>query len=402
VFLAPFKGCTDEEAAMIIFFIFFAAGAFAVVNRTGAITAGLQRVIRFSFKYPKYKLLILGFLIFMFSFCGATWGMAEETLIFLIPIIPLVYALGFDAFVAIGITYMAANMGFASAMLNPFTVGVAQGIAQVPLFSGWEFRLIPFAAYTLISFIFVAIYARRIEKDPSKSPLLCGNQSLPVLETQAEEILLTTGRKLVLLVFVAALGLLVFGVTQWGWYISEIAGLFFGLAVVSALVCRIRLADAFEAFIGGAKDMIMVAFIIGLSRSIQITAENGKIMDTLLYWISSLAGDLPAIISIQVMFFVQGAINFFIPSGSGQAVVTMPIMAPLADLIGVSRQSAVLAYQLGDGLFNMIIPTNFILMGVLSLTKISFKAWLRWVGPLILILTIASMVLLGISTQIQW
>ena len=190
--------------------------------------------------------------------------------------------------------------------------------------------------------------------------------------------------------------MVVFGAIEWGWYIAEISGLFIALGLLSAIIARMSVADTVKSFYTGAKEMLPAALIIALSKSILVVANDGKIVDTILFALSGLVDGMPKVIAVQLMFLTQGAINFFIPSGSGQAAITIPIMSPLADLIGVSRQTAVLAYQFGDGLFNMIIPTSGVTMGILSIAKIPFGKWLRWIMPLMVILIVAAMIFLAL------
>jgi uncharacterized ion transporter superfamily protein YfcC len=213
-------------------------------------------------------------------------------------------------------------------------------------------------------------------------------------QNQPEPVAFTPTRKLTLGLFGLALALLVVGVSSWGWYITEIAGLFLALGIFTALLNRMPAQEAVNAFTSGAADMITAGLVIALSKGILVVATEGKIIDTILYAVSSGAEDLPKALSIEVMFLMQSGLNFFLPSGSGQAALTMPIMAPLSDLLGITRQTAVLAFQFGDGLSNMIIPTSGVTMGVLAIGKIPYQKWVKWAGPLILLLFLTAMLLL--------
>jgi uncharacterized ion transporter superfamily protein YfcC len=186
------------------------------------------------------------------------------------------------------------------------------------------------------------------------------------------------------------------GANEWGWYIDEISALFIALGIFSALVTRMSVSKTVKSFTDGAKDMLTAAIIIGVSRAVLVVAEDGKIIDTVLYAMANGVEDFPNTVSVQMMFFVQGALNIFIPSGSGQAAITMPIMTPLADILGIARQSAVLAFQFGDGLLNVIIPTSGVTMGILSIAKIPYNIWLKWVWKLIFLLTLFSMLFLAL------
>lgn len=211
-----------------------------------------------------------------------------------------------------------------------------------------------------------------------------------------KEVPFNTARKWVLILFGAAVVLLMYGANFWAWYIDEISALFLALGFVSAAITRMKISDTVSAFTAGARDMLIAALIIGLSRGVLVISDDGKIIDTLLYTMSNAVDGFPNYVSVQIMFAVQGFINIFIPSGSGQAAITMPIMTPLADLLGINRQTAVLAFQFGDGLLNLVIPTSGVTMGVLAIAKIPFNVWIKWIWKLMVIFTLASAVLLAI------
>ena len=328
--------------------------------------------------------------------------MAEEILVFILITIPLARSLGYDAIVGVAIPFVGASMGFAGAAVNPFTVGIAQGIAELPLFSGWEYRWIVWSIYTLLGIGFVMLYVRRLEKDPSNS-LLYGMRR-PEDDLVAPEIIpFTTSRKLVVFLFLLSLVVLMYGANQMEWYIDEIAALFVALGLVAAIISHLSLSESVKTFTLGAKDMLAAALIIGISKSILIIAEDGRIIDTVLFSLASVVEDMPAALSVQVMFVTQGLLNIIVPSGSGQAAITMPVMTPLADIIGISRQTAVLAFQFGDGLLNMIIPTSGVTMGILSIANIPYNIWLKWMWKFILLVTAVSMVLLALpETVFSW
>lgn len=392
-FQAPIRGFVS--AGQIIAFVFLVGGAFAIVNRTGAIDAGLQNIIAFSKRKPKYKRWIIPLVIVLFSLAGATFGMSEEVLVFVLITIPLALALGYDSITGVAISFVGAGLGFAGAFINPFTIGIAQGIAELPPASGMGFRLIAWCVTTLIGILFIMRYTARIEKDPTASPVYELDQQREqerAASTEPPEF--TISRKLVLVALAAALILLVVGVSSWGWYINEIAGLFIALGFVAALLGRLGMDASIEAFKSGAHDMLTAALVIALAKGLIVIAEDGRIIDTILNGIASASEGLPKGATVEIMFLLQTALNFFVPSGSGQAALTMPIMAPLSDLLGISRQTAVLAYQFGDGLSNLIIPTSGVTMGVLAIAKIPYNVWFKWCFPLFLILSLAAMLML--------
>jgi len=393
ILLAPIKGFT--QAALIIGFCFLVGGAFGVLNRTGAIDAGLFYIIEKTKHNRKSKKGVIVLLMILFSICGATFGMSESVLVFIMLTIPLAIAMGYDSIVGISISFLAAGVGFAGALTNPFTIGIAQGIAEISLFSGWEYRLLLWFVFTLTAIIFVLFYIRKIEKSPAASPVFHLDKKRDLTEfEQNSKPEFQLRHRVVLILLLISLTLIIIGSNKWSWYINEIAALFIGLAIVSAIFFRLSASETVDAFIAGAKDMVMAGIVIGLAKGLLVIASDGKIIGTMLHYLSGIAENMHKVFAVQFMFVFQGILNFFVPSGSGQAALTMPIMAPLSDLLGVTRQTAVLCFQLGDGIFNMIIPTSGVTMGVLSIAKIPYNKWAKWVFPFILILTVLSLLLL--------
>jgi uncharacterized ion transporter superfamily protein YfcC len=393
ILLAPIKGFT--QAGLIIGFCFLVGGAFGVLNRTGAIDAGLFYIIEKTKHNQKSKKLVIVFLMILFSICGATFGMSESVLVFIMLTIPLAIAMGYDSITGISISFLAAGVGFAGALTNPFTIGIAQGIAEISLFSGWEYRLLLWFIFTFSAIVFVLLYIRKLEADPAISPVYHIDQKRDFNELNKNEYSgFNNKHRIVLILLFISLTLIIVGSNKWNWYINEISALFIGLAILSALFFRLKASETVDAFIKGAKEMVMAGIVIGLAKGLLVIATDGKIIGTMLQYLSEIASNFNKIFAVQFMFIFQGLLNFFVPSGSGQAALTMPIMAPLSDLIGVSRQTAVLCFQLGDGIFNMIIPTSGVTMGVLSIAKIPYNKWAKWILPFILILTALSLLLL--------
>lgn len=390
--MAPIKGFIG--AGQIIAFVFLIGGAFAMINKTGAMDAGIHSVLEASRKNKNIKRWSIPILMTMFSLGGATFGMSEEVLVFVMITIPLGIALGYDSIVGVAISFVGAGAGFAGAFLNPFTVGVAQGIAELPPFSGMSYRLIAWVIMTLAAIIFVMRYARKIEKNPEKSPVYELDKQRDDHIVNGGPIDFTRRHKWVLWLLLLSLVVLVFGVSEWGWYINEITGLFLALGIMAAIVGGISLDDAVSSFKHGAKEMMVPALVIALAKGLIVVAEDGRIIDTMLNSLASMANGLPKGLSVEMMFIFQSLLNFFIPSGSGQAALTMPIMAPLSDLLGVSRQVAVLAFQFGDGFSNLIIPTSGVTMGILAIAKIPYNVWFRWMLPLFLFFSALAMIFL--------
>ncbi len=393
--MAPIKGIVG--AAHIIAFVLLVGGAFSILSATGALDAGLGSVLKYAQRNPGMRHLIIPLLMVFFSLAGSTFGMSEEGLVFILITIPLAQSMGYDNIVGIAIPFIGAGAGFAGAVINPFTVGIAQGISELPVGSGAGYRWIVWTVFTIIAIAFVMSYVFKLEKNPD-----FGFKAETDSEPHAlKDAPFNTGRKIVLILFAIAIGLLMYGSNYWGWYIDEISALFIALGLVAAVITRMKISETVSAFTVGAKDMLVAAIIIGLSKGVLVIAEDGKIIDTVLYAMSNAVGDFPNYVSVQIMFLVQGFINIFIPSGSGQAAITMPIMTPLADLLSIHRQTAVLAFQFGDGLLNLIIPTSGVTMGILAIGKIPYNVWMKWIWKLMVIFILASMILLALPEFID-
>lgn len=389
---APIKGFIS--ASQIIAFVFLVGGAFSIINMTGAINAGLFNVIEFSHKRPKHKIFIVPFLIVLFSFAGATFGMSEEILIFILITVPMAKAMGYDAIVGAAIPIVGTGVGFGGAFSNPFTIGIAQGIAQIPIFSGMEYRIFVWFILTTCACFVITHYAIKIGKDPKKSLLFGIADEKENSNLETSDFKLDTARKIILYALFATILILIYGVSNYNWYINEIAALFLALAIFVSIVYRMSISKTIDAFVLGAKDMMTAALVIGLAKGLLIITQEGKIIDTILNSIVSITQNTPKAVSAECIFFFQSFLNFFIPSGSGQASLTMPIIIPICDASEISRQMAVLTFQLGDGFTNLIIPTSGVTMGALSLAKIPYSKWFKWMLPRMVVFLIASMLLI--------
>ncbi|MGH7495227.1 MAG: YfcC family protein [bacterium] len=398
---APIRGFV--EAANVIAIIFIAGGVFGIVNATGAITAGIAAATRAVEKTPALRSATIPILTMLFSLGGATFGMSEEVLVFILIFIPFALALGYDSIVGVAIPFVGAGAGFAAAFLNPFTVGIAQGLAGLPLFSGLEYRLVVWASVTAVAIIFIMRYAAAVKRHPETSPVYAidclRSHEAKSGGTPAE---LSRPQKIVLGFFALSMFGLIIGTLKLDWYITEISALFIGMGILCGYWGKLGWDKTAEAFIGGAKEMITAALVVAFARGILVIATNGKIIDTILHTLAGGMQQSHPVVSAYLMLFVQACINFFVPSGSAKAALTMPIMAPLSDLLGITRQTAVLIFQLGDGFFDMIIPTSGVTMGVLGIAKIPFEKWARWVLPLQFLFIAAGLVLIAIAVAIQW
>lgn len=392
-FTAPVAGFTDRDAARIIAFVLLIGGAFGVIEATGAVAAGIGALAGRAVRHRARRRWLVAALMLAFSIGGNTFGMSEEVLVFVLLTLGLARRLGWDPLTGVAIPFIGAGVGFSAAAFNPFTVGIAQGLSGLPIFSGWPFRLVMWAALTAIAIGYVLRHISRLETARAD-----GTWTAPAAGKEPPA--LDRSRQAVLALFGVGIATLVIGVARWDWYIDELAGLFLGLGVGASLLGRLRPNQAAAAFGDGARAMVMPALFIALSKAVLVVLQEGRVIDTLLQHASAGLGGLPPAISAQGMFAVQFGINFLVPSGSGQAALTMPIMAPLADLLGVPRQAAVIAFQLGDGLCNFVIPTSGVTMGILAIAGVPFGAWLRWVGPLMLWLVGAGAGFLFLATSV--
>ena len=398
---APINGFVD--AALIIGFVLIVGGAFAVLQKTEAVDSMIKSLARAHDSSVFIQRALIPVFVTMFSIGGATFGMNEEAIPFILIFVPLALALGYDTITGVSIPFLGSQVGFSAAFLNPFNVGIAQGIAGVPVFSGWAYRVIVWVIATAVTIVFLMWYAARVKKTPELSPTYALDQDKRREQPHGlGEFHGMTGRhKLVLAIFVGALVVMVGGVVGYDWYIHEIAALFLTMGIVIGLVGGLDSNQIVEGFIQGARDLVGTALVIALARGTMILARDAHIIDTMLHALMPLVQSSSPIFSAWKMFGIQTVINFFIHSGSGQAALTMPIMAPLADLVGVTRQTAILAFQFGEFTTPMI-PTSGITVGVLALARIPWITWARWMVPLQLIYAALALALLVPPCLMNW
>lgn len=458
VFSALFKGFVKQSD--IIVFILMIGGAFWIMNKSRAIDIGIFSFLKYTKKLERNRFMrfvgvdniIIVLIMLMFSVFGAIFGMSEETIAFAIIIVPLAISMGYDSIIGVCMVYVAAHLGFAGAILNPFTIGIAQGLADIPLFSGIEYRIFSWIIINVVGVAFVLIYAKKIRKKPQLSPVYTEDEYWRNREqNESEEIKYYTPRiawgvyafilgaltifsflypnttlnignssiNLVLIpvftVLFAILGylalrksvhffillllgytilFLIIGVMGYGWYVMEIATLFLAMGIASGVSIKKGADDIAKLFLEGVKDILSAAIIVGLAGGIIVILEDGGVIDSILYGLSKAMGNFGNIASVGVMYLIQTTLNIVIPSGSAKAAITMPIMAPFSDLIGISRQATVMAFQFGDGFTNMITPTSGVLIAVLGVARVPYHKWVKWVWPLILTVIILGFLLL--------
>lgn len=388
-------------AASIAFFILIVSGSFQIVHATGTIEAGIYKTAK-ALKGKEQALIPI--FMFLFSLTGAFMGFAEENLVFIPIAIALSRACGFDALVGVSLVTIGGAIGFNAAMMNPFTVGVAQGIAELPLFSGIGMRFAVWVVVGLVSVVYVMRYAKKVRANPKLSlvaELEIEDGKLGAFDF-SNDTKLTIQHKLVLLTLVCGFIAIVYGVYKWGWYFNEIAAVFIGIGIIAGLVSKITPSKMAEEFILGAKAIVYGALVVGIARAILVVMQDALILDTVIYGLSNIIGYLPKSLAAVGMYLTQVVINFFIPSGSGQAAATMPIMVPLADVLGITRQTAVMAYQFGDGFSNTIIPTASTLMAMLAIAKIPYETWIRYYWKLFVLWLAIGTVFIIVATSISY
>jgi uncharacterized ion transporter superfamily protein YfcC len=390
----------------IIFFVFIIGGLFAVLRATGTLEAGMGALLR---RWGDRPFWLIAGGVTLCAMGATTVGFGEEYYPLVPVVVSLCLALGYDRMTAIGIIMVGYGMGYGPALINPFTTLIAQDIAGLEPASGMWYRAIMFVIFVSMGIHHVWSYAKKVKDDPAQSLVadievpagaaIPSSQDAQNLDAMAP---MTSVQKRIMTAIVAAMVLLMYGMIVWKWGLFEMQGLFAGLVLVIAVLARMSPDRTATEFSNGAGSLTSVAILIGVARAIQVVLDEGGVVDSMVYGISVPLQELPATVSAVGMFFVQSLGNFFIPSGSGQAYVTMPIMAPLADIVGVSRQTAVLAFQFGDGFSNILIPTQYVLIGILAMAGIPYDRWLRFILPLMVKVAIVGSLALMVAVWIGY
>jgi len=453
VFSAFFNGFL--KTSHIIAFIFIIGGAFWIFNHTKAIDVGVGSFLSLmrkmqnvkAFKNIDLNIFVIICIMLLFSLFGAIFGMSEETIAFVIIFIPLSISMGYDSIVGMAMCYLAAHVGFSGAMTNPFSIGIAQGLANLPTFSGLEYRFICWLIFTVLGIIFVLLYAAKVKKNPKFSPMYeldnywrernhpANVEKIEIKKNISSWVVfgvllalfafLSTQKEyqftvidfnnaiytlpiipvlgfcfLILGIFTLRKGVqffilnlllftvvfLIVGVLGYGWYVMEIATLFLVMGISAGLAYGTAIDTIFKLFLEGCKDIMNAALIVGLAGGIIIILNEGKIIDTILYSMSNSLEGVGQTGSLSMMYLFQSLLNMIIPSASAKAALTIPIMAQFSDMIQISRQTMVLAYQFGDGFTTMITPASGVLLGCLGVARIPYAIWAKWIIRFILLL----------------
>ena len=371
------------KSASTITFMLIIGGAFEVITSTGALTALCKKLSK---TFSKHKYAVIPVFLTLFSIFGFTMGMSSEVMIF-VPIgITLALFLGLDKVTGTAMIALGAAVGFTAGILNPFNVGVAQDIAELPLFSGMAYRIVILVILLAATSAYIIIYAKKVAANPEKS-VIYGIQEDTEYTFEDVSDSISKSQIAVLVIMAAGFGILIYGLSKKGWYFEEMSGLFIFMGIACGLVSGYGPSRIAKEFGNGAKGIVVGCLIIGIARTVEVILSDAKILDTIVYGIVNIVNVMPGSIKAVGMFICQSLINCVIVSGTGQAAVTMPLMVPVSDLVGISRQTAVLAFQLGDGFSNSVLPMSSSLMGYLAVSQIPYSKWLKFMMPLFLIWT---------------
>ncbi|MFO6498530.1 YfcC family protein [Bacillus sp. z60-11] len=385
------KGMT--EAAPIIVFTFMVGGVFAVLRKASVIEIGVRLLAGIFSRRPVFVIPVF---IFVFSGIACFIGTPELSIVYVPVILPLVLSFGYDRMTAAAIALCGTIAGFTSALTNPFTVGISQTIAGLPLYSGMGYRAVIFLVITALAAIYVLAYGEKVKANPEKS--LTGMEAAePVSAFKPGKRVKWAGTA-ALILFAGLIGCVI----TFRWDMVTMSGYFLALAVIPACIAGMSARDIAESFNEGFKEVLIGAMVCGIARGVAVVMNEGQIMDTIVYGLSHAVSQLPSYLTVAAMLLTQMLFNFFVPSGSGQALIMMPIMAPLADIVGMTRQTAILAFQFGDGFSNILFPTSGYFMATLAVSRISWNRWVKFILPLFCVWMVAAVVFLMIAHAAGW
>lgn len=405
VILAPIAGFYDPgsytaNAIDVALFVLMIGGFIGVVTATGAIDAGIKRAMTRLKGREKWMIPIL---MGLFAIGGTTEGMAEETLAFYVLLTPVMIAAGYDSMTAVAVILLGAGIGVLGSTVNAFSTVIASDAAGVAFTDGLMLRFVILGITFAATVAYVMRYAARVKADPSKSfvyDLKASNEThFGTVEAVTTDF--TGLHKIVLLLFGVTFAVMIWGVSLGGWWMAEMSGLFLFAGIAIGLAGRLGEKGMVEAFVGGARDLLGVALIIGLARGIVVIMDAGHMTDTILHWAEGTVAGLNRVVFINVMYWIEVVMAFFVPSTSGLAVLSMPILAPVGDFAGVERSLIVTAFQSATGVVNLVTPTSAVVMGGLAIARVPYERWLRFVWPVLLGLTVIIMAALSLGVLLQ-
>ena len=388
-----------QRGSAIIFFLLIIGAMFAILDGTGAINAGMTNIVR-AMKGKEF--LMIPVCVIVFGMGSAFCANFEEFLAFVPLVLACCLTMGFDSLTAVGIIFCAAAAGYGGAITNAFTTGIAQSIAGLPMFSGMGLRIAVFVVLLIVSIIYVTWHALRVKKNPQLSStyemdlVTAKNVALNV----DNSVPLTTRQKIVLVIFVGGIAFTVYGIIVKGYYIDELAGIFLAIGIIGGLVGGLRPGEICEHFEKGCVNMLFPCLMVGLANSVIILLEQSNMMDSIIHLLASALNGLSPMLTAFGMFITTDLFNVLIPSGSGKAAIVMPIMVPLADMMDITRQTSVLAFQLGDAFTNVMAPTGGEILAALAMCGgVSFKKWMKYLLPLFIAWWIVAFIFLAIAVQ---
>ena len=402
VIMAPISGLYDPDTGQagaidVALFVLIIGGFLGIVNKTGAIDAGIERVTQ---KLCGREEWMIPILMGLFAAGGTIYGMAEESLPFYTLLVPVMMAARFDPLVAASTVLLGAGIGTLGSTINPFATVIAANAAGIPFTTGIWLRVALLVAGWLICVAWVMRYARQVRQDPSKS-VVADKQDENIAHflggKRQQDLAFTGTRKLILVIFALAFAVMIYGVAVLGWWMGQISGVFLAAAIITGLLARMSEEELTSTFIDGARDLLGVALIIGIARGIVVVMDKGMITHTILHSAEGLVGGLSSMVFINVMYWLEVVLSFLVPSSSGLAVLTMPIMAPLADFARVDRDLVVTTYQAASGIVNLVTPTSAVVMGGLAIARVPYVRYLKWVAPLLLMLTVLICLILSLG-----
>jgi uncharacterized ion transporter superfamily protein YfcC len=407
VMLAPTAGFYDPDSYVanaidVALFVLFLGGFLGVMNATGAIDTGIRSAMR---HLEGHEIWMIPILMTLFAIGGTTYGMAEETLAFYAILIPVMMTAGYDAVTGVAIILIGAGIGVLGSTINPFATVIAANAANIPFTDGIVVRFVLLIGGLIICAAYVMRYAHRVKLDPSRSVVAKQWDAHRKLflqghEEEFKDATLSTIQIIALVIFALTFAVMIWGVSSQGWWMARMGALFFGSAIVIGLIARLGEKKLTGSFVDGARDLLGVALVVGLARGIVVIMEQGMIADTILHSAEGTLGGLPELAFINLMFWIEVGMSFFVPSSSGLAVLSMPILAPLADFADVGRDLVVTAYQSANGLVNLINPTFAVVVGGLAIGRVSYDRWLAFIWPLLLVLTVFITVVISAATLI--
>lgn len=392
---SPLKGIM--EAIDVILFVLIIGGFIGIIQYTGIFELGIQWLAE-KLRGREYWLIII--VTSLIALGGTTFGLAEETIAFFPILIPVFVAAGYDPLVAVATLFMGSSIGTTASTVNPFSTIIASDAAGINWTNGLELRVVVLIIALIITIAYILRYARKVKRDPQNSLLSDVNYADQwKRKKDSDQAQLSTAKILTAFIFVASFVLMIYGVSQLDWWFLEMTSIFFVAAILVAFINRIKEKIFIKEFVQGANDLLSVALIIGIARGVTVLMEEGLISDTILYYSSNLVEGMPSLVLVNSLFLVFAVLSFFVPSSSGLAVLTMPIMAPLADVVGIDRSSIVDAYQYGSGLFHIINPTGLLLPS-LAIAGIGFGKWIKFILPLLILLIVVVALILSASVML--